>query len=368
MAAVAKPKAIQPVNPIPGILIGLQSDILNVEMHSDASGGVSELHFPFHAPLCRTGITIQVSSSDTRYRLIRIRFDVDEIQLPKAWRRWFLPTRRATAQTGGDSVDAQDRVSDDGESLVLLIEPGERRELLLELSIPLREAIRARHVPFEVVAEDADIEGGVEARLPGSVRLVHGEARMLDMLPSIYREALGELVESEIMEGQPPFFERYLRGFEDCINPLRIALDGLDRLFGAFSTPAPFLLWLGAWVTMPQDERWPEMQRRRLIKEAVEIYRWRGTARGLKHHLEIYTGVVATIDDQPVDGMRLGGHAKLGSASTVLGHAQDHTFAVTLVLPDPDRFDVRVIREIIRWNKPAHTHYSLQLLKAESRP
>jgi phage tail-like protein len=143
--------------------------------------------------------------------------------------------------------------------------------------------------------------------------------------------------------------------------PLQRTLDQLDQLYGPFSTPSDFLLWLAAWVIMPLDENWPEMRRRKLIAEAVHLYRWRGTKKGLSRYLEIYCGVKPDINDQPVEGMRLGPEAKLGSKATVLGDVPPHTFVVTIALPENSKVNEQTIHDIIRYEKPAHTAYALRI-------
>jgi hypothetical protein len=104
------------------------------------------------------------------------------------------------------------------------------------------------------------------------------------------------------------------------------------------------------------------MQRRRLIKEAVELWRWRGTKRGLSRYIEIYTGVKPDIHDVPVRGMRLGPNTKMGHADTKLGDVPAHTFVVSIAVPDPTKINEQIVHDIIAWEKPAHTAYSLRIL------
>jgi phage tail-like protein len=134
----------------------------------------------------------------------------------------------------------------------------------------------------------------------------------------------------------------------------------MERLFGAFSTAPDFLLYLGAWICMPLDENLDEMVRRKLIAEAVDLFRWRGTRRGLSRYLEILTGSKPDIDDQPVEGMRLGSHAKLGTDQTVLGDIAPSTFVVTLAVADPAKVNERALIRVIESFKPAHTTFKFR--------
>ena len=108
------------------------------------------------------------------------------------------------------------------------------------------------------------------------------------------------------------------------------------------------------------------MKRRALIHEAVEIFRWRGTKRGLTKYLRVYTGVDPLIDDMPCDGMRLGKDTKLGSEAAVLGNIPPHTFVVTIAVPNPAEVNEEKIRDIITYEKPAHTAFTLRIVQSVS--
>ena len=114
-------------------------------------------------------------------------------------------------------------------------------------------------------------------------------------------------------------------------------------------------------MALTLDDNWSELKRRRLIGEAVELYRWRGTKRGLTRYLEIYAGVTPQIEDKPFEGMRLGSDLLL-TPETRLGGLAPHCFSVTLSLPEPDSVSESVIRRIIEAEKPAHAAYELRIL------
>jgi len=112
--------------------------------------------------------------------------------------------------------------------------------------------------------------------------------RLLELLPGIYRES--------------PYLAEFLRPFQAVLLETWRDGDGriqdgfsrlLDRIDGFFDpdrTPPDFLPWLAGWVALDLDEGWDEARRRQYIREALDLYRWRGTVRGLTRFLEIYTG------------------------------------------------------------------------------
>ena len=278
--------------------------------------------------------------------------------LRPGWATWNPQARRARELEGGAALDEQDRVSPEGETMVVLVRAGERRTFTIALDPRLEPGVEPGARSFEVSILD-DATGETLRTLTGSLLLDHPDSGLLAALPALYGEAMRRMAEDE---GRTPFFPRYLLGFEDALRPIGRALDRMDALFGAFSTPSEFLLWLGAWVCLPPEEGWSEMKRRQLVHEAVELFRWRGTRRGLSRYLQIYTGFAPEIDDQPVRGMRLGPQARMGDPGTRLGDVPPHTFVVTVATPDPSSVREAILHDIIAYEKPAHTAYTLRVV------
>ena len=305
-------------------------------------------------------MTIVLKSSDDRPRLLRLSVESEAVGWGERWPRLDFAARVAPEFLGGEAVGAQDTRAEDGASVSLLVLPGEAREARLEFEAVLDGEARPGDYVFDVVATDES--DGSRGTSSGLLRLRHSESWLLQYLPTIYQEANREARRNSAEYEPPPFFERFLRGFEEAMDPTQQLLAGMADIFGARSTPPEFVAWLATWVALALDENWPELKRRRLIREAVELYRWRGTRRGLSRYLEIYAGVSPQIDDQPFEGMRLGEATLLGR-DTTLGNVPPHTFVVTLGVPEPDRLNAQIIHDIIRAEKPAHTAYELRIVR-----
>jgi phage tail-like protein len=351
-----------------GIRIGLDPDTLTVEV-SPRPAGVSpeRLGFLWHRVNPPNGIKVKLTSECATHKLLRLMVQSEDGRWRPRWVRWSYPVRAARELQGGSAVDAQDALAPDASEATLLVLPGETREAILEFKPVLDGETDPGDYLFDVVVQDVTDGHGRDGETPeeaatGILKLVHPRCSLLDMLPAIYAEAMAAMREDTDFGDGTPFFERYLRGFEDVLDPLRKTLDQLDRLFGAFSAPPDFLVWLAAWVSMPLNDNWPEMKRRALIREAVELFRWRGTRRGLTRYLEIYAGGTPEIDDLPCEGMRLGPQALLGTDATVLGDVPPHTFVVTLAVPEGSAVNEEIVRDIIRYEKPAHAAFSLRIV------
>jgi phage tail-like protein len=210
----------------------------------------------------------------------------------------------------------------------------------------------------------------------------------VDYLPPVFRQ--------EVEEGAAAFLEQFLRGFEyvltgggDPADPgLEERLEGIPgKLAGSERyfepgwehesplppgdrTPADFLDWLGGWVALSfradlGDPAEREALQRELIAKAVWLYGLRGTREGLEELLAIYTRLGVTVvelDTRWQVGIAAG--SRLG-LDTYLDAGAPHFFHVIVRLPEVNpRRRARLQRladAIVAAEKPAHTHYRLEI-------
>jgi len=104
-----------------------------------------------------------------------------------------------------------------------------------------------------------------------------------DMLPAMFHE--DDLVLA------------FVAGLDDVLVPALVLLDCLSAYIDPVLAPVDFLAWLAGWVGLSLDQRWPATRRRALVRQATELYRWQGTARGLSAHVELCTGAGPEIVD-----------------------------------------------------------------------
>ena len=177
---------------------------------------------------------------------------------------------------------------------------------------------------------------------------VRTESSYLQYLPALYRD--------------DEFMGQFLLIFESIMKPLVSTVDNLAMYFDPLVTPESLLPWLASWVDLALDPTWPIERRRELLKSAAELYRWRGTRRGLAEYLRIYTGTAPEISEY-IPGMRLGNETRLG-IDTQLGSAgEGHHFTVSLKLDGDSNVNTSTIKAIIEAQKPAHTVYTLHVDK-----
>src|SRR5215467_803678 len=189
---------------------------------------------------------------------------------------------------------------------------------------------------------------------------------LLESLPAIYRrsDAVGRNLVRELC---------FL--FEHMFDSVEINLTDGWRFYDPHVSPLDFLNWLSGWTAFSLDLDWPEPQKRALIKRAVDLYRFRGTKRGLALFLRLFTGHEPDIEENswPFKGFRVEAEgaelgARVGLDSVILPPMNlAHCFIVTM----PIKFDTVAAEMIIRihliiqMEKPAHTHYYLRFAEEE---
>ncbi len=148
-------------------------------------------------------------------------------------------------------------------------------------------------------------------------------------------------------------------------------LDEIHTFFDPLETPEEFIPWLAGWTAMLLEEDWPKAKKRKLIKKAIELYKIRGTVKGLKLFISLFTNHEPHIreNDWPFRGFRIGVTSGIGIDSVILPPVNiAHTFMVEMPVTYKDVTIESVIRlhEIIQMEKPANTSYYLRFL-SESR-
>lgn len=186
----------------------------------------------------------------------------------------------------------------------------------------------------------------------------------LEHLPAIYRrsDAVGRNLVRELCF----VFEHMFDSVDQNLT------DGW-RFYDPHVAPPEFLEWLSRWTAFTTDLDWPEEQRRALIKRAVDLYRIRGTRKGLTLFLKLFTGHEPDIEENtwPFKGFRVEGEgaeqgARVALDSVILPPVDlAHCFVVTMPIKFEDVTPEMVIRihQIIQLEKPAHTHYYLKFLE-----
>ncbi len=113
-------------------------------------------------------------------------------------------------------------------------------------------------------------------------------------LPALYRETLFGADADEVAPNspstRPDFLGRFLANFESVLTPLEDQIASSWLLTDPRKTPDSALDWLGSWIGVAYEPWYPVSQRRAYLQNAPELFRARGTLRGLQLALDIATG------------------------------------------------------------------------------
>ena len=163
------------------------------------------------------------------------------------------------------------------------------------------------------------------------------------MLPALYHE--------------DDLAQRFTAALDDVLLPVLVTLDSLEAYIDPDLTPADFLEWLGSWVGMAIDETWPLERQRAVVAQAVELYRWRGTIRGIRALVAVFTGIEPEIGET-------GGVAWSGVPGGSIPGEADARMTVRVRVADPKAVDVARLDAIVAAAKPAHVAHEVEVLAA----
>lgn len=176
-------------------------------------------------------------------------------------------------------------------------------------------------------------------------------------LPGVYRDAW---IEERRRTAREPFGTRFISALDTVLAPVLATLDNIDAYLDADTTPEDFLGWLGEWVAASVDNAWPEDRRRAFVGQAAELYRRRGTAAGLRDHVQIHTGGLVEIVENGASSWSAKPDGKLpGSPEPVV--------VVRVTVDDPDSIDKTKLEAMVRASKPAHVVHRVEVIGTAQR-
>jgi phage tail-like protein len=174
-------------------------------------------------------------------------------------------------------------------------------------------------------------------------------------LPTVYQEV--------------DYIHRFIKIFEQAFDPVVNSFTSMWAHLDPLTAPQALLPFLAHWVDWPIDVELDLTYQRRLIRRAVEIYRCRGTRKGLRFYLHLYTGLpldehIDREEDksigitEPFGQGCLFGLAYVGK-DAIIGGGKPYHFDVRLRAQPNSPIDEQLIRRIIDQEKPAFCSYSL---------
>jgi phage tail-like protein len=152
------------------------------------------------------------------------------------------------------------------------------------------------------------------------------------------------------------FAQSFTAGLDTVLAPIFSSLDNLESYLDPGLAPEDFLDWLGGWVGLVADETWPPERRRAFVSRAHELYRMRGTAKGLAAHVELFTGGQVEIEEP-------GGTSWSVTTGSALPGSAGFSFLVRVRVVDPATVDVLRLTALVAAAKPAHLTHRVEVVE-----
>ncbi len=233
------------------------------------------------------------------------------------------------------------------------------------------------------------LRGGAETPVVERAKVFYPRSSSLRFLPAVYGED----------PASRDFTARFLSIFDTIRGSIASRADDAAALADPRATPADALSWLGSWLGLALDHALPVHRRRELVRRAHELYTWRGTPRGVRLQVELYTGVEPLLlEHYKLRRWLFVGDARLGDTSRVFGdaivrrlrldqfsrigefalvdsddplrdpfHALAHQFTVLVPARAARELSAPRLEEVVALAKPAHAQAYVEVVEPRFR-
>jgi phage tail-like protein len=151
------------------------------------------------------------------------------------------------------------------------------------------------------------------------------------------------------------FAQRLTAGLDEVIAPVFATLTNLSAYVDPKVAPVDFVEWLAGWVGLALDQTWPADRQRALIHQAADLYRLRGTAKGIAAHVALYLQIEPEIEET-------GGAAWSPVPNGPIPGDAVPSLKVRVRVADPASVNVQRLDAVVRTAKPAHVPHEIEVV------
>jgi phage tail-like protein len=176
----------------------------------------------------------------------------------------------------------------------------------------------------------------------GAIAGLENRYPLIEYLPSVYAD--------------DQFAVRFTAALDEVLAPVVNTIDSIHGYLDPLLAPEDFVRWLAGWFGVVLDESWPMEAQRAVVAESMELFRMRGTMKGLRRHLEL-------VIDGDVEITESG-----GVSCSVRPRPEPPTGLthwVTVRVRPSGRVPVspEAVEAVIRAAKPVHVLHNLEVLR-----
>lgn len=194
----------------------------------------------------------------------------------------------------------------------------------------------------------------------------------LSYLPPVFHEDAGD----GRRRGSAGFLDRFLSYFDTVFHEIETQIAAFTGYLDPDGVPAgDFLAWLASWFDLTFLAEWSDAVRRAFLRQAIALYKQRGTLPGLQAVLRLHTGLLAP-HPLIIEHFRLRDYAARREVAGPPGPyylagapldppANEIAHHFTLALPQKAAADsaaLQTLQRLIEAQKPAHTRYQIRLV------
>jgi phage tail-like protein len=146
---------------------------------------------------------------------------------------------------------------------------------------------------------------------------------------------------------------------DDVLAPVLLTLDSLPAYLDPQTTPHDMLAWLAGWVGITLEPSPSVTEQRTFVREAAQMLRWRGTAKGLREAIRLETGLDAEIVES-------GGTEWSSTPGAALPGEATNRIIVRVTAAGTDLVDAdsveQIVENIVAASIPAHVGHQIEVV------
>ena len=268
---------------------------------------------------------------------------------------WVYASEKRKILVRGVLREIEDAVGDPelGDAELEAAMESDRQAVLRDPEDVLLHQICGRYLWIRIELAYSGMDTEVHAQMPLTIKIGFPKETWLKYLPEIYEED----------EESASFLERYLGIFQSLYEDMTERIEEDPVFLNPQIAEEEKLHGIAEWLGVERLGLWNESQLRYLTSNAVEMYRYRGTAWFMKELLKLYTGKEPYI----VERHQLEPFFDGASTEQELKHLySNHAYEFTVLLDAEGlKTDNRdsALRQVVDMAKPAGTECRIVMLK-----